>query len=169
MLGANILSEDDIKNLLGHTFFAETLHHTIRQTAVPPRYAERQIIECLRYLYLTSAHHDKLGGLFLPVEQAIDEIWHYLILQTREYQQLCDRLPGRIFIHHRSLPYEHYHPSASREQLVEESLRWLPLYRQAFGPFDEEALPHWTMVRFLHDEMELSLATIATLGAADAH
>ncbi len=80
---------------------------------------------------------------------------------------MCEeRLPGRFFIHHRSLPFEDYQQSQpSREQVLEESMRWLPLYREKFGPFDEGALPHWTMVRFLNQQLGLSLDDIAALEA----
>jgi len=162
------LHNDDPRTLLGETLFTETVKHFAQRTGTPPGVAERQVVECVRYLYLLSKYGEQLGGSFLPVEQPIDDIWHYLILQTREYAQLCERLPGGFFIHHRSLPYEDYQRQTSREQLIEESLRWLPLYRLEFGPFDEEALPHWTMARFLHDEVGLSLAAIAALGTADA-
>ncbi|CAM5610051.1 hypothetical protein SALBM135S_07276 [Streptomyces alboniger] len=50
-----------------------------------------------------------------------------------------------------------------RETAAEEALRWIPLYTAAFGPFDEAAWPQWTVVRFLHDELGLSLAEIAAL------
>ncbi|MER7698117.1 MULTISPECIES: hypothetical protein [unclassified Streptomyces] len=43
-------------------------------------------------------------------------------------------------------------------------MRWIPLYCREFGPFDEGALPHWTMVWFLHEQqMGVSLADISEL------
>jgi hypothetical protein len=161
------VTTDALRALLDDALFSGVVRHFVRTTGEDPTYAERQVIECLKYLYLISRHPERLAGLFLPVEQAIDEVWHYLILQTREYRQLCEeRLPGRFFIHHRSLPYEDYQRSQpGREQMLEEALRWLPLYRDEFGPFDEGALPHWTMVRFLHQQLGLSLAGIAALEA----
>ncbi|WP_399095135.1 hypothetical protein ACGH2B_26925 [Streptomyces sp. BBFR2] len=159
----------DLTALLGAELHTETVAHAVRTTGVPREFAERQVTECLRYLYLVSRHHDRLGGLFLPVEQEIDEIWHYLILQTREYRALCEeRLPGRFFIEHRSIAYEDYQREPGREQVLEEALRWIPLYCAAFGPFDEGALPHWTIVRFLHRRLEMSLAEISALRSAAA-
>ncbi|WP_437303999.1 glycine-rich domain-containing protein [Sorangium sp. So ce388] len=158
-----------LKALLDEALFSGVVRHFVKTTGEAPAHVERQVIECLRYLYLISRYPEPLAGLFLPVEQAIDEVWHYLILQTREYRELCEeRLPGRFFIHHRSLPYEDYHEAQpSREQALEEALCWLPLYREEFGPFDEGALPHWTMVRFLHQHLGLSLDAIAALEAED--
>lgn len=156
----------DAKTLLGEELYSEVILYFTNRTDSPLDHVERQLVECLRYLYLVSKHREQLSGLFLPVEQQIDEIWHYLILQTREYRTLCEeRLPGGFFIEHRSCPYATYQQEPSREQLIEQSLRWLPLYRETFGPFDEGALPHWTMPRFLRDEMGLSLSEIAQLEA----
>ncbi|MCS0637452.1 hypothetical protein NX801_17635 [Streptomyces sp. LP05-1] len=162
--GTGRLTGEDLRQLLGLTLHDETVEHTARRTGVPREYAERQVLECLRYLYLVSRHRDRLSGLFLPVEQDIDEIWHYLILQTREYRALCEeRLPGRYFVHHRSVSYEEYQREPGREQAIEQALRWIPLYCAAFGPFDEGALPHWTIVRFLHQRMNMPLAEISAL------
>ena len=160
-----LVSTDTLKSLLDDELYHEIVQNTARQTGLSEVDAEHQTIECLRYLYLVSAYPEQLNGLFLPVEQSIDDIWHYLILQTREYRVLCEeRLPGHFFIEHRSLPYDKYQQTPSREQLIEQALRWLPLYRNTFGAFDEQALSYWTMVRFLHQQMGLSLSQIATLG-----
>ncbi|MEU7581168.1 hypothetical protein AB0B50_26600 [Streptomyces sp. NPDC041068] len=151
------------EELLGTELHEEVVRHFATKPVAPSiPYVTHQVRECLRYLYLVSRHPDRLGGLFLPVEQDIDEIWHYLILQTREYRELCEqRLPGGHFIHHRSISYDAYQEAPGRATAAEEALRWIPLYTAAFGPFDEDALPHWTVVRFLHDELGLSLAEIA--------
>ncbi|MFJ9887085.1 hypothetical protein ACIQRW_14625 [Streptomyces sp. NPDC091287] len=165
MTSGQTLSADDLKRLLGDALHTEvTRYFCDKAPDTPQDFVERQVTECLRYLYLVSRHRDRLAGLFLPVEQDIDEIWHYLILQTREYRALCEeRLPGRFFINHRSIAYEDYQEEPGREQALEEALRWIPLYCQEFGPFDEGALPHWTMVRFLHERLGISLTDIAEL------
>ncbi len=156
----------DVRTLLPTEFYDEVVLYFMRRTGATRTRIEHQVVECLRYLYLISLYPKELGGLFLPVEQEIDEIWHYLILQTRPYRALCEeRLPGGFFIEHRSLPFSSYQQEPSRTQLIEESLRWLPLYRGMFGPFDENALPHWTMARFLHEQLGLSLSDIASLDA----
>ncbi|MFB8239605.1 hypothetical protein ACFC58_23925 [Kitasatospora purpeofusca] len=154
----------DLQELLGADLHAEVVAYTVTRTGCTPADAERQVTECLRYLYLVSRHREELAGLFLPVEQHIDEIWHYLILQTREYRALCEeRLPGRFFVHHRGIPYESYQEEPGRRQAAEEALRWIPLYCRAFGPFDEGALAHWTIVRYLHEQMGMSLEEISAL------
>ncbi|MEV7283132.1 hypothetical protein AB0O01_00955 [Streptomyces sp. NPDC093252] len=158
------ISVADLRQLLGEGMHAEVVEHFVKQTGETHDGVDRQVTECLRHLYLISAHRDELAGLFLPVEQHIDEIWHYLILQTREYRDLCEqRLPGGFFIHHRGIAYEEYRQEPAREQSIAEALRWIPLYCREFGPFDEGALPHWTIVRFLHERMGMSLADISAL------
>ncbi|MFE0698831.1 hypothetical protein [Streptomyces sp. NPDC058872] len=153
------------EELLGPALHEEVVRHfTTKPDAPSAAVVRHRVRECLRYLYLVSRHPDRLGGLFLPVEQDVDEIWHYLILQTREYLDLCERrLPGGHFVHHRSVSYDAYQEAPGRETAAEEALRWIPLYTDAFGPFDADALPHWTIVRFLHDELHMSLAEIAGL------
>lgn len=153
----------DLRTLLGEDLHAEVVAYTVGRTGVTAEAAERQVLECLRYLYLVSRHRDDLAGLFLPVEQDIDEIWHYLILQTREYPAFCERLPGGFFVHHRSIGYEDYQQEPGREQAAEEALRWIPLYCREFGPFDEQATAHWTIVRYLREEMGMSLEEISAL------
>ncbi|WP_435190633.1 hypothetical protein [Streptomyces sp. bgisy126] len=161
------------EELLGPTLHEEVVRHfTAGPDAPSAAVVRHQVRECMRYLYLVSRHPDRLGGLFLPVEQDIDEIWHYLILQTREYRDLCERrLPGGHFIHHRSISYGAYQEAPGRERAAEEALRWIPLYTAEFGPFDADALPYWTIVRFLHDELHMSPAEMAGLvdeaGASD--
>lgn len=158
------ISADALQELLGEALHTEVVDHFAARSEAPREFVARQVTECLRYLFLVSRHRDRLRGLFLPVEQDIDEIWHYLILQTREYRELCEqRLPGRYFIEHRSIAYEDYQQEPGREQVLEEALRWIPLYCAEFGPFDEGALPHWTIVRFLHEQLGMSLADIAAL------
>ncbi|RDI48977.1 hypothetical protein [Nocardia mexicana] len=152
--------------------YEETVRYVRQHNSVDEPTARVQVREAVRYLALVSAHPDELGGLFLPVEQAIDEVWHYLILQTREYTDLCEnRLPGGRFIHHRSISYADYgREQPSRETMIEQSLRWIPLYCARFGGFDADGARWWTMVRFLHDEMGYSLSDISALqpaGAAD--
>ncbi|MEU6678921.1 hypothetical protein [Streptomyces sp. NPDC046925] len=166
------------EDLLGSALYGEAVGYFTAKTEHDRAHVEHQVRECLRYLYLVSRHPDRLGGLFLPVEQEIDEIWHFLILQTREYRELCEQhLPGGHFIHHRSIAYTDYQGGESgdggdraderRRVAAEEALRWIPLYTAAFGPFDEDALPHWTIVRFLHQEMGMSLVEISALNPSD--
>ncbi|WP_069161106.1 hypothetical protein [Nocardia altamirensis] len=155
------------QEILGE-LYEETVHYVRDHNGVDEHTARIQVREATRYLTLVSAHREKLSGLFLPVEQAIDEVWHYLILQTREYADLCEnRLPGGYFIHHRSISYADYgQQQPSREVMIEQFLRWIPLYSARFGGFDADGGRWWTMVRFLHEEMGYGFAEISALADA---
>lgn len=154
----------NLRALIGDEIYAEALDYTLREAGGTEAEAEQRVIECLRFLYLVSAFPQQLGGLFIPVEQTIDDVWHYLILQTREYRAFCEqKLPGQFYIEHRSMPYGQYVQEPAREQQVVEALRWLPLYRATFGEFDEYSAPYWTMVRFLREQMAMSLSHINAL------
>jgi hypothetical protein len=160
---------DDLRDLLGQLLHTEVVEYFAERTGGTREEVGRQVTECLRYLYLVSRYRRELARLFLLVEQHIDEIWHYLILQTREYRALREeRLPGKVFIDHRSIAYEEYQQEPGRERSAEEALRWIPLYCEEFGPFDEGALPHWTIVRFRHERMNPALPEIAALRPAEA-
>lgn len=158
----NVISAEQLKMLIGDELFNEISQYMAIQTHSLS--AEHQVLECLRFLYLISAYPEKLSGLFIPVEQSIDNVWHYLILQTKEYRDFCEtKLPGRFFIEHRSMPYDQYGQQPTREQMVEEALRWLPLYITTFGPFNHNSAPYWTMARFLREKMDMSLDQINDL------
>ena len=162
-IGKTIHTEN-LLTLLGVEMFDEASHYTSEQKKTSRSEAEQQVTECLKFLYLTSAYPDELGGLFIPVEQDIDDVWHYLILQTREYRNFCEeKLPGHFFIEHRGMSYAKYGEEPERETMIEEALRWLPLYTKTFGDFDEKSAPHWTMVRFLREHLGMTLKEINLL------
>jgi hypothetical protein len=163
---ATQVSAQALQTLLDADFHREVTRQVAREADVDETVAAHRVLECLRFLYLTSAYPQQLSGLFLPVEQCIDDVWHFLILQTREYRTLCEeRLPGRFFIEHRSLPYAAYQAAPSREALIEQALRWIPLYRDTFGAFGEHAAPYWTMVTFLREQLGMTLAQISAIEA----
>ena len=56
-----------------------------------------RVCEVLKYLYFGS-----LSDGPIPFNDELDEIWHLLILQTRQYQELMEKLPHKTFIHHNS-------------------------------------------------------------------
>ncbi|WP_086932375.1 adenosylmethionine decarboxylase [Agarilytica rhodophyticola] len=56
--------------------------------------AKAGITETLRFLYITTS----FSGVQTPSVR-VDDIWHELIIFTKDYAWLCDKLAGR-FIHH---------------------------------------------------------------------
>src|SRR5438874_9982655 len=61
----------------------------------------RYACELLKYLILVQFAPGRI--LF---RKEIDDLWHYWILQTRQYALLCETLPGQSFRHHSSRDYE---------------------------------------------------------------
>ena len=108
----------------------------------------RRIAECLKGLILL----DELPGDIL-FSDAIDEIWHYLILQTWEYAEFCSKLPSGRFMRHTSAEYE----AAAGESLDRDGRKrlarltaYFSSYVGRFGPMEADRLEYWpALQRFL--------------------
>nr|WP_226352163.1 hypothetical protein [Pseudonocardia sp. ICBG601] len=164
-MNAQISPPDDV--LFLGDLHQETVTYTQHHNQVSAETAVGQTREAFRYLYLVSTFREELAGLFLPVIQDVDEVWHYWILQTREYAEFCERLPGSFFIHHRSIGYSEFSTEPTREELAEQALRWIPLYTRCFGVIDETTADCWKIVKFLIDVTGLPPGQIAELCGAD--
>jgi hypothetical protein len=103
------------------------------------------------------------SGSFIPVTKEIDEVWHFLIIQTRDYAALCEKLPGGEFLHHQSLHFTEFAGNSRRRDLMEKFLQWLQCYEQYFGPFSEEAAEYWVMAKYLQKYFSLSLEGVHQL------
>ena len=118
-----------------------------------------QAEECLRFLYLSSLTQGSI-----PVTKTIDDIWHFLILQTKEYSELCQSLPGKKMIHHSSDIYlKHFSlesPSLLENEEAEmesqRQLEWLVSYVFNFGDFTEDNIPYWSFAAALCEKYKLS-------------
>jgi hypothetical protein len=116
--------------------------------------------EFLKFIFLRSS----LESSFVPVKKAIDEIWHVFIVQTMEYESFCQALPGKKFIHHTTMHLEEFsEKQMDRTAVIKDMLRWIPRYREYFGPFTEETAQYWMMPGFLQEAMRLSLNEINAL------
>lgn len=99
-----------------------------------------QTEECLKFLALS---HLTSGSI--PVNQKVDKIWHMLILETKAYAELCEKLPGNKFIHHTSDVFSQY-KAFTQEDSENESkryLEWLVTYVAHFGNFTEVSAKYW--------------------------
>lgn len=85
----------------------------------------------------------------IPVSQDIDEIWHYWILQTQEYEALCFSLQGK-FIHHTSNDYiEYFDEDIRRHDNLPLDVKMLATYVANFGPFEENRVKYWLLASHL--------------------
>jgi hypothetical protein len=154
------------------TILGEELHqlvtkHFVIKQKQSPEIVHQRLLECLKYLYLVSLYPQLMKEQFFPLTQEVDEIWHYLIIQTREYIDLCQRLPGTMFIHHKSLPFgDHIQTRLNRKGVIEELLLWIPLYHRHFGPFESETAEHWKIISFLHHKLKLTWKELENLACS---
>jgi hypothetical protein len=94
----------------------------------------------------------------IPVTKEIDDIWHYWILQTQEYEALCRALPGGEFIHHSSNAYLEYEdPEISTNWNVRADVEMLAIYVANFGPFSANRIRFWSLPAFLIEKRGWSL------------
>ena len=94
---------------------------------------------------------DFISG-YIPVEEIIDEIWHYCILQTKEYLQLCSRVRKDFVLHHRSDTSKQNIESKYSARSINAKLDILVSYFHNFGPFDLESAQHWTTAKAILEE-----------------
>lgn len=127
----------------------------------PSETLERQLGECLKYLAIVSMTE----GRRIPVTPEVDDVWHELLLQTSSYRQLCASLPGKKFLDHESIDPLSYNERVGDAAFVREWVQWIPDYVQSFGPFTAEVAQDWNVVRFLQDELAMSLEQINEFGA----
>jgi len=105
-----------------------------------PEILERRLCELLKFLILVRFAP---GRILFPKE--IDDLWHYWILQTRQYAELCSRLPGGSLLYHSS---NDYRESAQAEQVdrseaIRRIISFFISYYRNFGPVTEERLECW--------------------------
>lgn len=83
----------------------------------------------------------------IPVSQEIDDIWHFWILQTKQYQELVEKLPEKRFFHHSSNDYvqEIEAPNRNDPKELQRQVSFLASVVRNFEPFREETVVFWPM------------------------
>lgn len=101
-----------------------------------------RIEELLKYLNM-SVHAD--GDI--PFSTDIDEVWHYWVLETAEYERLCRKLHGGNFIHHTSNDYAEYFDPTAKQRKIElgRGLAILSSYVLNYGPMQEDRVQYWPL------------------------
>ena len=128
-------------------YFTRKLSH------LAPQLVLVQVEEALKFLMLA----DECTGA-IPVSKEIDEIWHYWILQTQEYMELCELLPTGNYIHHSSNDYGVYFDSTINERAnLELDIKMLALYVKNFGPFERNRIQYWLLAKHLVNKCGWSL------------
>lgn len=119
-----------------------------------------RIAEFLKLMFLRS----KYDGAFIPLSDDIDFLWEKFIVQTRDYELFCFSLPGKKFIHHNSGEFADFSQGKNKKEVIAHLLSWIPLYYFHFGEFTKESAMHWMIVKYLQDELKLSLFEINRIG-----
>lgn len=125
---------------------------------------DTQLNETLKFLCITSMNSGRRQAL----NEECDDVWHMLILQTRPYFELCDRLPGGKFLHHSSQSPADYSVRVGDSKFVREWVMWLPDYVHHFGPFTEETSECWVVCDFFKKRMGWSVQEINAFGESNS-
>jgi hypothetical protein len=129
------------------------------------------LVELMKYLYLTSKYPKTLAGTFVPIAQEVDDLWHQLILQTHYYPKICQRLPGKRFIHHESMPFGDYVGDQNDDAtaLIPEILCWVPYYVKTFGDIQPAAVKYWCFFYSIIEVQDLDIDTLNKMGREDTY
>jgi hypothetical protein len=95
----------------------------------------------------------------IPVSKEIDEVWHYWILETTEYQELCSKLQGRRFIHHSSNDYLECQGQGTKthENDLEQEVAMLATYVLNYGIFEKDRVKYWRFAAHLVENVGWTL------------
>jgi hypothetical protein len=123
-----------------------------------------QIVELIKGLTLMDANR---GGVLFA--DCIDTIWHYWILQTEQYAQLCSALSHGRFRHHSSVDY----PLPESENLDERRelnrrVAFFVSYVRAFGAMEAHRLRYWPSLELLMSTLHWDLPKMNTYLLAKA-
>ena len=113
-----------------------------KNSAITVEEIESRICELLKFLLMAEHCHGTI--LF---SEAVDEIWHYWILQTRQYAELCACLPLRRVVHHSSADYP---PTRGATMLtlgddreIDRVFSFFSSYVTNFGRLTDKSLEYW--------------------------
>jgi hypothetical protein len=115
----------------------------------------RRVCELLKYLMLVRFSPGRI--LF---GKEVDDVWHYWILQTRQYAELCEKLPGKSFRHHSSTVYQETAEHAEKVDIadaVQRILSFFISYHRNFGPITEDRLACWPTLQQVTQEAKWGL------------
>jgi hypothetical protein len=116
-----------------------------------------RVEETLKFLNMATYFHCNI-----PVSKEIDDVWHYWILETREYDKLCSMLQGRRFVHHSSNDYLECSSDDIRLQSndLEQEVAMLATYALNYGPFEKSRVKYWLFAAHLVDNHGWSVARL---------
>jgi hypothetical protein len=141
-------------------------HYFLRKLApLPESDVLIRIEEALKYLNM--AVHCP-GDI--PFSREIDEVWHYWVLETQEYERLCRRLQGGRFLHHTSNDYASFFDSSATERRIDlnSGLAILASYVLNYGPIEADRIVYWPLATRLMQRLGGDLGELNARLAAPA-
>ena len=87
-------------------------------TPLPPAEVDLRVEEVLKFLNLAVYSPGAI-----PVSKEIDDVWHYWVLETAEYERLCSKLPGGRFLHHSSNEYAEFYDVGAKEKEIDPTVQ----------------------------------------------
>jgi hypothetical protein len=136
----------------------QMLHYFETKLApLPPQEVSTRIEEALKFLNMATYFHGSI-----PVTKEIDDVWHYWILETREYSRLCSKLQGQEFIHHSSNVYLNYSAEQHRPAAndLEEEAAMLCSYVLNYGPFETDRVKYWVLAAYLIEKCRWTIGQL---------
>jgi len=109
-----------------------------------------RIEEALKYLNMAVYCNGDI-----PFSKEIDDVWHYWILETAEYQKLCAKLHGRTFLHHSSNDYAEYFDADAKNRKIdlEFGISILSSYVRNYGSFEPDRVKYWPLASHLMERL----------------
>ncbi len=91
----------------------------------------------------------------IPVSKEIDDVWHLWILQTSEYEQLCAKLSGGVFLHHSSNDFALFTDPGAKDRKIDRTagIAILASYVMNYGPFEADRLKYWPLAAKLAEAL----------------
>jgi hypothetical protein len=127
-------------------YFRRKLKH------LTPAEIDARIEELLKYLNIAVFFEG-----FIPISKEVDDVWHYWILETVEYENLCKKLQGGVFLHHSSADYISYvNPAVVSDKMPVDlplHLSILSSYVLNYGPFQSDRVKHWPLAAKLMESL----------------
>jgi len=159
-----MIGREDLRS----AFLSPQLTYYFRKKLAPLPAAEvdRRIEELLKFLGL-AVHCE--GPI--PVSKEIDEVWHYWVLETAEYEKLCNKLPGGRFLHHSSNEYAEFFDPGVKENDIDPAaqIAYLGAYVKNYGPFEPDRIAYWPFAKRLMELLGWSVSELNSrlLGCAE--
>jgi hypothetical protein len=135
-----MISNEELRNAFLTPNMRYYLHKKLAPTA--PEEVDIRIEELLKYLNMSIFSNGDI-----PFNGEIDDVWHFWIMETREYFALCDKLHGRKYIHHSSNVFQEFsNPDIkSKKPDFDHIIGVLVAYVLNYGPFEEARVKYWPL------------------------